>query len=222
MGSTFDKGLYSGLTELMDKHFGHHHHSLINLFTDERRKILNLIIDKNLEEFAQSYHNLFEKNRSLMAYIREAGMPVPSPFLILAQPALNSALIQVLTQDEIDIEAVHRVVEQIRNWKVQVELPDSEYFLRHHLESRMRAFAGRPADLALLARVQRLLGLLREIPLNIVLWQIQNDYCELAKKVYPEFLSRAKAEDEGAGSWVEAFRHLGEMLNFNLGAVLPQ
>ncbi len=222
MGSAFDKGLYIGLIELMDKHFGHHQHSLINLFTDERRKILNQIIDKNLEEFDKSYHDLFERNRTLMAYIQETGMPVPKSFLLLAQPALNSALIHVLTQDEIDVEAVHRVVEQIRNWKVRIELPDSEYLLRQHVELRMRAFASQPSELKLLAGVQRLLGLLKEIPLDIVPWQIQNDYCELAKRVYPEFLGRAKAEDEEARSWVEGFKHLGEMLNFNLGAVLPQ
>jgi len=222
LASAFDKGLYTSLIELMDKHFGHHHHSLINLFTDERRRILNQIIDKNLGEFGEAYHNLYERNRALMAYIRETGMPVPRSFLILAQPALNSSLIQVLTQDEVDVDAVHRVVEQIRNWKVQIDLPDSEYYLRRHVESRMRAFASEPSDLKLLARVQRLLGLLKEIPLDIVPWRIQNDYRELAKRVYPDFLGRARAMDEEAGNWVEAFKHLGEMLNFNLGAVLPQ
>ena len=185
IASAFDKGLYTSLIELMDKHFGHHHHSLINLFTDERRRILNLIIDKNLEEFGEAYHNLFERSRTLMAYIRETGMPVPKSFLIVAQPALNSALVQALTQDEIDVEAVHRVVEQIRYWKVQIELPDSEYFLRHHVELRMRAFASQPSDLKLLTGVQRLLGLLKEIPLDIVLWQIQNDLLRAGEEGLP-------------------------------------
>jgi hypothetical protein len=149
-------------------------------------------------------------------------MPVPKSFLIVAQPALNVTLIQALTQDELDVDAVRRIVEHMRNWKVDLELPDTEFFMRHHAEVRMRAFAGNPGDLGQMNKMQKLLGLLSEIPLEIVLWQIQNDYYELAKKVYPEYAAKAGGGDEDAKAWVEGFKSLGEMLRFNLGTVLPQ
>lgn len=222
IAAAFDRGLYTDLIELMDKHFGHHNFSLLNLFTDEKRKILNLIIEQNMEEFGQSYENLFEKNRPLMTYLQETGMPVPKPFLLVAQPALNASLLRAITQDEIDEEAVHRLVDQMRSLKVEIELPDTEYNMRHHAETLMRALTLDPANLALLNRMRQLLAILEEIPLDIILWQIQNDYYELAKKVSPEYRKKAGAGDAQAQSWLEGFEDLGNKLHFNLGAVLPQ
>ena len=220
MRSAFDKGLYTDLVTLMDKHFGTHSYSLVNLFSDEQRKILNLIIKQNMEESISSYQEMFERSRSLMEFVRETGVPVPRIFLAAAQPALNEALKTALTQEELDTDAVQRIVGQIRNWQVDVNTPETEYFMRRHVESLSGLLAQDPSDLKLMARIQKTMNLLYEIPINIVLWQVQNDYYSLAKTVYP-VVARSRAE-EGAGIWLDAFRKLGETFRFNLGAVLPQ
>ena len=221
MNSAFDKGLYTELISLMDKHFGSHSYSLVNLFRDEQRKILNLILDKNLQENVSSYQNLFEQNRSLLEFIQEIGMPAPRILLISAQPALNAALKNALTQEEIDTEAVQRLVSHIKKWQIALD-PDTEYFLRRHVEQLTRAFAENPTDLELLARVQKFMDLKNELPLEIVLWQVQNDYYLLAKTVYRDYLLKAQKGEEGAAIWLDAFRKLGETFHFNLGAVLPE
>ncbi|MBJ6727803.1 DUF3536 domain-containing protein [Geomesophilobacter sediminis] len=218
----YDRGLYTDLIELIDKHLGSHDASLADLFTDEKRKILNEIINQNLQEFGTSYEELFEKNRPLMAYIQETGLPVPKQFLVVAQPALNAALIKKLTEEEIDLDAAQRIIGHIKSWKIGMELPDTEFAMRHHLEAQMRAFAEDPEDRKRLDRLITLLNLLREVPLDVILWQVQNDYYEMAKKVYPDFAARAKRGDEEAPAWVTGFRQLGQMLNFNLDSVLPQ
>lgn len=218
----FDRGLYTDLIGLIDRHIGTHDASLTNLFTDERRKILNQIINQNLQEFGESYANLFEKNRSLMTYIQQTGLPIPKPFLVVAQPALNSALVRALTEEEIDAEKVRRIIDHIKTWKVQIELPDSEFMIRHHLEAQMRSFAKDPPQAKLMGKIHELLTLIREVPLDVILWQVQNDYYEIAKKVYPDFLARARKGEEAATSWVSAFKGLGDLLRFNLEAVLPK
>ena len=222
VSAAFDKALYTELIALMDKHFGTHSYSLINLFTDEKRKILNLIIDKNMEESISSYQAMFERSRPLMEFVEETRMPVPRIFLAAAQPALNEALKTALTQEEIDTEAVQRIVSQIRKWQVSLDSPDMEYFLRRHAERLTRAFADHPSDLTLMARVQKFMSLLNEIPISVVLWQVQNDYYLQVKTTYRDYLAKAKSGDEGAGIWLDAFRKLGETFRFNLGAVLPE
>lgn len=218
----FDRGIYTDIIELMDRHLGSHEHSLACLFTDEKRKILHQIVDQNLQEFGESYENLFEHNRPLMLYLQENGMPVPRSFLIVAQPALNALLIRALTQDEIDADAVRRVVEHMRNWKVGLDMPDTEFYLRYHAEARMRAFAANPADLALMSKMQKLMALFKEIPVEIIMWQIQNDYYKMAKGLYADYAAKASAGEEQAAAWVEGFKGLGELLHLNLGGVLPQ
>lgn len=222
MSSVFDKGLYTELIAMMDKHFGTHSYSLMNLFRDEQRKILNLIIDQNMKESISSYEEMFERGRPLMEFVQETGMPVPQIFLEAAQPALTATLKDALTQEEIDTEAVQRLIAQIRKWRVAIDTPDTEYFLRRHAEALTRDFAKDPSDLNLMTRIRKFMDLKNEIPINIVLWQLQNDYYTVAKTTYRDYLAKARNGDEGAGIWLDAFRKLGETFRLNLGAVLPE
>jgi len=216
----FDKGLYSELISILDKHFGTHSYSLTNLFRDEQRRILNLIFDQNLEESIAGFQAMFERSRPLMEFVQETGVPVPPIFTMAAQPALTASLKSALTQEELDSEAVLRIIGQIKKWQVPTDAPELEYFLRRHGEALTRAFAGEPLELALMARVQKFMDLLSELPINLRLWQMQNDYYQLAKTTYREQLARSEGDDRGAIAWLAAFRNLGETLRFNLGAVL--
>ncbi|TSK07439.1 MAG: DUF3536 domain-containing protein [Geobacter sp.] len=222
MSAAFDKGLYSDLVLLMDKHFGTHSFSLLNLFTDEQRKIIGEIINRNLEESIASYQEMYERVRPLMEFVKETRVPVPHVFMAVAQPALNEALKHAMSEDEVDEEAVRRIVGQIRTWGVGIEEPETEYYMRRHLEKLSAQLLQDPADVKVIGRMQKYMDLLNEIPINLVLWQMQNDYYTLAKTVYPEFLERAGQGEEGASQWLEAFQRLGDTLCFNTGAVLPQ
>ena len=222
MSAVFDKGLYTDLVLLMDKHFGTHSYSLINLFTDEKRKILNQIINENMQESITSYQSMYDKMRPLMEFVQDTRMPVPAIFMTAAQPALHEALKTAITQDEIDTDNIQRIIAQIRKWNVTTDSEEMEYFMRRHAEKLTRALADDPSDLKLMAKVQKFMDMKNEIPVNIVLWQVQNDYYVLAKTVYPDYLEKAKGGDEGAGAWLENFRRLGETFRFNLGAVLPE
>jgi hypothetical protein len=153
--------------------------------------------------------------------VQETRIPVPGIFLLAAQPALKAALESALTQEEIDAEAVRRIVSQMRKWQVPLD-GDTEYQMRRHAEKLSRAFAADPADINLMTRIQKFMELLNEIPINIVLWQVQNDYYLLAKTIYRDYLARARNGEEGAGIWLDSFRKLGETFRFNLGAVLPE
>jgi len=165
---------------------------------------------------------MFEHGRPLMEFIQETGMPVPKILAIAAQPALNAALRKAFTQEEIDVDALQRIVDQIKKWQVQIEFPETEYFLRVHMQGLTRQLARDPSDLQLMGKIDKLMELLKSIPIEIVLWQVQNDYYVLAKTVYPEYLARQRQGEEGAAIWLEAFRKLGERFRFNLDAVLPQ
>ncbi|QXE89925.1 DUF3536 domain-containing protein [Geomonas subterranea] len=222
MSGAFDKGLYTDLVALMDKHFGTHSFSLVNLFSDEQRKIINQIIRQSMEEEISSYQEMYERSRPLMEFVKDTRVPVPQIFMAVAQPALNEALRHAMSEEEVDAEAVHRIVGQIRTWGVSVEEPGTEFFMRRRIEEMSGQLVRDPSDLKLIARMQKYMDLLNEIPVNVVLWQMQNDYYQLAKNVYPEYLSRSAGGEEGAGIWLDAFRKLGDTLRFNLGAVLPQ
>ena len=222
MSQAFDKGLFSELIGLMDKYFGSHSYSLTSLFRDEQRKILNQIIEQSMQESVVAYQGLFEQGRALMEFVRQTGMPVPEAFLIAARPALNAALKSAFTRPEIDGDEVKRILDQIGTWQVAMYQPDTEFFLRGHLQDLMRRLAAEPADLQLMTRIDRFMELLQTTPVEIELWQIQNDYYLMAKTVYRDYLAKELNDEEGAALWLEIFRKLGEKFHFDLEAVLRE
>jgi len=220
MSAAFDKGLFTELIGLMDKYFGSHSYGLTNLFRDEQRRILNLIIEKSMQESVESHQTIFKHGRALMEFVRQTGMPVPKAFLIAAQPALNAALKTALTREEIDSDEVPRIVDHIGKWQVAMDQPDTEFFLRSHLQGLMRGLTREPADLKLMSRIDQFMELLKTTPVELELWQIQNDYYLMAKTVYRDYISKEKSGEEGAAAWLEGFRKLGEQFHFDLDAVL--
>lgn len=222
MVAAFDKGLYTDLIALMDKHMGTHNYSFKNLFRDEQRKILKLIIKQKFDEFSDTYMNLYQHSRPLMEFMLEFRIPVPKTFLIAAQPALNAEIKNVLTQEEPDVQSAQRIIEQLHRWNVEVG-SHTEFIIRKYLERLIRELRDDPADFALLKSLMAILELARLIPLNLVLWQVQNDYYHLVKTSYPGFLIKARSgKEEGAAVWIDKFRKLGEILYFNVGAILPE
>lgn len=222
MIAAFDKGLYTDLISLMDKYMGTHNYSFNNLFRDEQRKILKLIIKEKFVEFSDTYVDLYQHSRPLMEFMQEFRIPVPRTFLIAAQPALNAEIKKVLTEDEPDVAAVQRIIDQIHKWDVEIG-SHTEFFIRKYLERLIRELKKKPTSLDLLRRLLTVLELARLIPLKLVLWQVQNDYFEMAKSTYPMILTKAWAcDDEGLTLWLGTFRKLGDILYFNTDAILTE
>ena len=86
----------------------------------------------------------------------------------------------------------------------------------------MRGLAREPGDLKLMTKINQIMELLKTTPVQLELWQMQNDYYLMAKTVYRDYLEKEKNSEEGAGAWLEAFRKLGEQFHFDLDAVLRE
>jgi alpha-amylase/alpha-mannosidase (GH57 family) len=220
--SAFEKGALADVLKLIEHHFGNHGYSLLNLFGDEQRKLLDRLTDASLEGFEHTYRLIYENNRLLMLFLREAGVPVPKAFLAAAEFTLNHEIRHALDEEETDIDRVKNSVHDIANWYLTLDPVDVEFTLRRKLEALMDALRDMPSDIALLSRLQRLLTLQKAMPLELNLWHVQNNYFRLAEITYPEFLRKAEAGDEDAARWIDQFKQLGETLYFNNEAILPK
>ncbi len=87
--TAFEKGAFADIVRLIDRQAGVQTYSLLHLFRDEQRKILNHVISETLEGFEHAYRLMYENNRVLMLFLQEAGMPVPKTFLTAAEFILN-------------------------------------------------------------------------------------------------------------------------------------
>ncbi len=221
---TFEKGDFMDIVRIMDNYFGMHSYSLIDLFRDQQRTILNLLMSKTLEDLETTYRHMFENNKILMSFLQETGMPVPvrRVFLPASEVTLNFDIKKAFQEDVIDAVKIQNLIQDVQKWNVSLDLIDIEFSAMRKLEELMEGFLQNPFNLALLLDIQKRVELLKLLPVEIKFWQAQNIYYKMAKTVYGEFLSKAKSGDEDAKKWIDIFKHVGEMLFFSIPSVLPE
>ena len=217
----FEKGDIAEIVRLMDKHFGMNNYSLVHLFRDEQRKILNLVIAKTTEEFEHAYRLLYENNRTLMVFLQEAGMPIPKTLLTAAEFTLIIDLKKAFLEERVNEEKIKAIISDIGKWGLTLDGASLEFVLRRKGEELIKTFHTALSN-PLLSDLLTLIGLLRSVPLQLNFWEIQNTYFMLAKTLYREFTLKAKAGDNVAMEWTETFRRIGELLFFNMVAILQE
>jgi alpha-amylase/alpha-mannosidase (GH57 family) len=220
--AAFEKGSFADTVRLMDRQAGVQTYSLLQLFRDEQRKILNHVIGDTLEGFEHAYRLVYENNRVLMLFLQEAGMPVPKTFLAAAEFILNVDIKRALQAEEIDLERIRNFVNEVTRWHLALDQVDLEFVLRRKLEGMMDALRRTPLDLYLFSKLHTLMELLPSLPLTVNLWHLQNMYFEMVKTIYAEMGSNAKTGDQDAVEWVERFKQIGQALSFNIATVLRE
>lgn len=216
----FERGEFAEIIHLMDAHFGMHTYSLVDLFRDQQRRILNLLIGKTIEEFSDTYKQMYEYNRTMMGFLRETGMPVPKAFLTAAEFTFNAELRRAFQAVPVDLDRVQTIVREVANWSTTVEPIELEFIVRHCIENMMQELGRDGSDISLLIALQRVMELVQLLPFEINYWYVQNIYHRLSQSRYQTMVALAATGDPDSAKWVGAFKYLGEMLFFNINAVL--
>lgn len=219
VSETFERGDIAGVIRAMDSHFGMHSYSLRHLFRDTQHKILNVLVREALDRQDDIYRTLFESEQVLMNVLVEAGMPVPAVFRAAAEYALNLDLVNAFRQEKIDPGRVGAIVNQVHKARLACDA-EVELAVRKRIESYMNELSENPVSIPLMQRVKESVDMARMVPVSRNLWDVQNIYFTLVKKVYPDFIGTGQEEAAGAASWTEAFRQLGEALEFDYDAII--
>jgi len=217
--AAFNASDFAVVIRLMDTHFGMHAYSLKDLFRDEQRHILNLIIAGTLQEFEDKFITLYENSRGLMGYLRETGMPVPHRFMTTAETALNLELQKMFTSETIDADRIRDKVNEAKNWNAALDNKTLEFTIRRRIEGAMTALLQKPDSSQPMDEVLHLIQSITVLPFDVNLWQAQNIYWEMLKSGAAP-VSPDTVESSSLDSRSEEVKKLGQLLFFNVPAVL--
>jgi alpha-amylase/alpha-mannosidase (GH57 family) len=217
--TSFKEGDYAAVIRLIDTHFGMHNYSIKDLFRDEQRHILHLIIAGTLQEFEDKFITLYENSKSLMGFLRETGMPVPHYFMTTAETALNFKLQKMFTSETVDPDRLKEDADEIKSWNVALDNVALEFIIRRRVEGALTALREEPDSSPLLDEALRLFESLASLPVDVNLWQTQNIYWDMLQSGAAEINSDT-GESSSRNPWNEEVKKLGQMLFFNVPAVL--
>ena len=201
---------------LLDRFYGHADYSLISLFTDEQRRIVQLILNSTLWDIENSLTTIYQDHASLLHYLSHAGLPKPPALTLAAGFAINAGLRRVLEIDPVDVAQLRSFLALAKSDQVPLESATLSYIADQRMKRAMVELQMSSGSLEMLDRALVLARTLAELPFDLNLWQAQNVWYEILR-TSSYALTALSAEDRPR--WEKDFNELGACLTFDCDAI---
>ncbi len=201
---------------LLDRFYGHADYSLTSLFTDEQRRIVQLILNSTLWDIENSLTSIYRDHASLLHYLSQAGLPKPPALTLAAGFAVNAGLRRVLEIEPVDVAQLRSFLALAKSDLVPLETATLSYIADKRMKRAMVELQMSSGSLEMLDRALVLARSLTELPFDLNLWQAQNIWYEILRTSGYALTALTK---EDRPRWGKDFNELGACLTFDTEAI---
>ncbi|MCA1685788.1 MAG: DUF3536 domain-containing protein, partial [Planctomycetia bacterium] len=169
-------GSLADVTALVARDFEGRVHRLDDLFADEQRRIIGIVLHNRIEDYQRTFERLTREDDDVLHRLGQLRQPIPKPLQAAASSYLDLRLRQELERLEHDggLESIGDLYGRGRAWGYQPETALLEKVLSEALRRTLRALAP-SADLpALVARARQLLDAAALLGISAGRWEVQN------------------------------------------------
>ncbi len=210
MIKAFEEGRLGDVIGIMQMYFGPEKYTIWQLFSDEKRKILDLIAQESMAELESSLRKSYNSDYQLITALSNNGIPIPNAYKTTFEYILNADLINIFKSDKINTKEMERISGELVRWSLKIE--DVGKLSRLAGESILRELnriSGERDNVKRVQRLNRMFPLLEKFNLDPNLHKSQNLYFQISK------------EEERKGAtlpdWRDQFLLLGKNLGVKVG-----
>jgi alpha-amylase/alpha-mannosidase (GH57 family) len=200
----------------LDKYYGRVDYSLTSLFTDEQRRIVQLILNSTLWDIETSLTTIYEDHASLLHYLSESGLPKPPALTIAAGFAVNAGLRRALETEPVDQAQLKSFLQLAKSDKIPLETATLSYIADQRMKRAMVELQMSLGSQEMLERSLTLARHLMELPFELNLWQAQNIWYEILRSSNFGLTTLRKEERE---RWDKSFNELGACLSIDCTSI---
>ncbi len=211
-GAAFSRADIPETMRLLEEHFGGLRYSLASLFRDERRRVVNSVLEATMEDLESHFQRLFQQHAPLMQFLVEGNVPLPKALRAVAELSFETQLRRLLSSEELPVSKLRELWTKAREWELQLDEAGLGYAMEKALERAAAHSKEQGPDPRALERFYSAAAAVQELALPVDLHNAQNVCYELLTGYYPERAAAAAAGDSAGGRWVELARALGGVL----------
>lgn len=209
---TFGRMEIPGLVKFVDHHFGDHTFSLRTLFRDEQQKYIGRVLAGALESAEDAFIAVYRNSAPVMQFLAGLGIEAPAPLRLAADRALNHLLQAEMEAEGLNVTAIRRLLESVREGNVQLDKNELTYAFQSKLERMAELWHAQPWDLNGMRQLVDGVELTSSLPFKVNLWQVQNVFDQLRSSHLKLAHQRAMTRDSAAARWLENFKTLADLL----------
>ena len=204
---------------LIDHFYGRVDYSLTSLFSDEQRRIVQIILNSTLWDIENSLTTIYEDHASLLHFLSQAGLPKPPALTLAAGFAVNAGLRRALEAEPIDQALLRSFLQLAKADQVALETTTLSYIADQRMKRAMVELQISAGSLEMLDRALGLARTLLELPIELNLWQAQNIWYDILRT--SDYALNALT-DEDRPRWNKGFNELGSCLSIDGAAISAQ
>ena len=209
----FNRADFPEVIRLLDQYFENGTiYSLKQLFRDQQRKILDLILTSTLSELEEDYRKIHDRHASLMRFLKDMNIPLPQALVCAADFYLNTSLRKTFARDALNQAKIDNLLEEAEALGINLENEGLRYVLEKNLDRAAMELQTNPTDTSRLDLLVTMTHQARSLPFFVDLWKLQNIYHGLLQNIYSGYREKANHGDKDARAWVDRFDTLGEKL----------
>ena len=212
------------LTEIiraLDEYFGKEYFTLKDIFIEERRKILQILLKGKLEKFSQTYQEMYDEGKGSIYHLQGLGLSIPDEFKISAEYALSHKFNDIVVHSGgfVEDDLIQQATDiNFEAKKIDIKLdksPSNLVFSKKILQNINRlvhSFEIQQADVVL-----EIFDNVRKLELNVDIAEAQNIYfTKIYHRIGDIIASEAfKNKKSSNKRFVELLLDIGENLNIN-------
>jgi len=201
---------------LVDREYGRANYSLTSLFTDEQRRIVQLILNSTLWDIENSLTTIYQDHASLLHYLSQAGLPKPPALTLAAGFAINAGLRRTIESDPLEVAQLRSLLALAKADQVPLDTPTLSYIADQRMKRTMVELQMSSGSLEMLDRALTLARALAELPFEPNLWQAQNIWYEIFRGGQALLIA---LNDDDRPRWEKDFNELGDWLSIDTSAI---
>ena len=210
------RAYFPEVIRLLDRHYGHVDYSLTSLFTDEQRRIVQIILNSTLWDIENSLTTIYEDHASLLHYLSQAGLPKPPALTLAAGFAVNAGLRRALEAEPIDQAQLRSFLSLAKADQIPLETAALSYLADQRMKRSMTELQMSSGSLEILERALTLARTVVELPFELNLWQAQNIWYEILRTSNYGLIALGK---DDRPRWEKSFNELGRSLSIDCAAI---
>lgn len=212
----FSKADLPGTIRALDNHFGGSMYSLISLFRDEQRRVLDQVLEPTEREAEVVYGQMYDHYAPLIRFLTNSAKPVPKSLSLAAEIVLNSRLSEAFQSTYPDPENIQALLDEARLAGVTIDHATLEFALRKNLERIAEEVLATPNDIELVQHLVNAATLLETLPFEVDLTRVQNLCFQLLDAACLAFPSMDAREGQSPEQLTELFQILEEKLGMRV------
>ena len=215
--------LLNPITEIiraLDEIFGKEYFTLKDIFIEERRKILQILLQGKMSKFAQTYQELYNEGKGSIQQMQNLGVAIPEEFKIAAKYALSKKFNDIIVGvdgdvDLADIQIIESINLEARALDIKLDKTPSNKIFAKKIEQNISRLAY-SLEIQQAELINELFDVIEKMDLEIDISEAQNTYYNRIYHKIGEIIEVSKkSKRKSEKVFAQMLLDIGSKLNIN-------